>query len=371
METRWTSEEQALGDLDAKALLRRVVDRPDDEPVMLSGNDYLDLSRHPDVVVAARKALDEHGAGATASRLVCGSLALHSELERALAAKTGREAALIFGSGYMANCGAVTALVGRHDRVVADRLIHASILDAVRMSGAKLERFRHNEVGHLETLLARDPDRRTLVITESVFSMDGDRAPVGDIAGVVRRFEPARLMVDEAHSAGIFPSASGADVDVLLGTLSKAYGSYGGYVCGDGVLREWLVNKARSVIYTTALPPSVVAGARVAVELARSADGSRGVELLARAARFREHLQSAGLDTGNSVSQIVPIMIGENKPCLAIAARLRGRGVHVVAIRPPTVPVGTARLRCSVSLAHSEAMLDEVAGMIVEEVRRG
>jgi len=361
-----------LKDLDQQALRRRLPDPPAPNALNFSSNDYLDLARDPLVVAAAHAALDAFGVGSTASRLVCGSLPPHTELEAAIATSKGTEAALVFGSGYLTACGifsALTSRTGRHDTVVADKLVHACVIDAVKLSGAKLVRFRHNDVEHAEEQLDKvekvetDGAGTTILVTESVFSMDGDRAPLDELRSVAAQ-HGARFMVDEAHSAGILPSAR---ADILMGTLSKSYGGYGGYVAGSRELCAWLVNRARSFVYTTAPPPATMAAATAAIKLAR--DG-RGVALLERAAAFRSRLHHAGLDTGPSASQIVPVMIGDNQRALDLATRLRERGIHVVAIRPPTVHAGTARLRFSITLAHSASDLERAADVLIEEMEQ-
>ena len=271
----------------------------------------------------------------------------------------------MFGSGYLANCGIVTALVGRGDTVVADRLIHASLIDAVRMSGATLRRFRHNDAGHAaELLAAAPPGRGTLLVTEAVFSMDGDRAPTAALRDLARAHD-ALFLVDEAHAAGILPPAA---ADLSMGTLSKSYGGYGGYVCCDRILRDTLVNRARAFIYTTAPPPAGMAAARAAIALATP---GRARELLERAAAFRDRLRGAGLPLGPSDTQIVPLMVGDNERALDLADRLRGRGVHTIAIRPPTVPAGTARLRLSIGLHLSEGDLERAATVLCDLLPRG
>ncbi len=342
-----------------------------------SSNDYLDLARHPRVVAAARAALDAYGAGSTASRLVAGTLPLHEQLEARLARLKGYPCALLFGSGYHANAGTIPVLAGRDDTVFADRLVHASVMDAVTLSRARLARFRHNDAGHLESLLAKhDEAGRKLVVTESVFSMDGDIAPLKDISAAAAR-HGALLMVDEAHATGVF-GAGGAGlvrelnlegtVNVSMGTLSKALGGYGGFVACSAALRELLVNRARAFIYTTAPPPAVAGGALGAMEVIEESPGL-GAELLARAARFRERLRAGGLDTMGSASQIVPVRVGDNARALALAERLRGERMLIVAIRPPTVPAGTARLRLSLTLAHTDEDLERAAGALLAAAR--
>jgi 8-amino-7-oxononanoate synthase len=338
-----------------------------------SSNDYLNLARHPDVVAKAAEALRAVGCGATASRLVTGTLAWHDELEQGLARYKGYPCTLLFGSGFLANVGTIPALMGKNDHIFADKLVHASILDAVTLSRAKLHRFRHNDVEHLEQLLKKNarPGRK-LVVTESVFSMDGDIAPLHDIAHMAQR-HGAMVMVDEAHATGVFgPKGSGLVrewgleplVNIALGTLSKAFGGYGGFVTCSKSVRAFLINHARSFIYSTALSPPVVGAALGALQVI---EGGRdiGARLVNNAAAFRNRLEEGGLNTGNSASQIIPIMVGENSKTLAISSRLREQGVISVAIRPPTVPQGSARIRLSVTLAHTEEDLERAAEIII------
>ena len=340
-----------------------------------SSNDYLGLARHQGPISVSRKYLESYGCGATASRLITGTLIPHDELERAIAALKGYPAALVFGSGFLANAGVITSLVGRNDHVFADKLVHASIIDGIVSSRANLRRFHHNDPDHLQALLKQCPATgRKLVVTESVFSMDGDIAPLPEITSTAME-SGAMVMVDEAHATGVFgPGGSGLirehaledKVNVSMGTLSKALGGYGGFIACSSSLRELLVNRARAFIYTTGLPPAVVGcalGALAEIEKA----GSPGVELLRRAAFFRKTLQEAGLNTLNSQSQIIPVLIGGNAKTLAVAQRLKSKGILAVAIRPPTVPEGTARLRLSVTLDHSDRDLQWAAGEIINE----
>lgn len=338
-----------------------------------SSNDYLNLARHPDVVAKAAEALRIVGCGATASRLVTGTLAWHDELEQKLASYKGYPCALLFGSGFLANVGTIPALMGKNDHLFADKLVHASIVDAITLSRAKLYRFRHNDVEHLEQLLRKNATSgRRLVVTESIFSMDGDLAPLKDIAHVAQR-HGAMFMVDEAHATGVFgPKGSGLVrelgleplVNIALGTLSKAFGGYGGFVTCSKSVRAFLINHARSFIYSTALPPPVVAAALGALQVI---EGSRdlGAQLVNNASAFRNRLEEAGLNTGNSASQIIPIMVGKNSKALAISQKLREHSIIGVAIRPPTVPRGTARIRLSVTLAHRREDLEYVAQVII------
>ncbi len=368
----WMAAE--LAQLRAGDALRALETRPgvggrlhDDtcEWLSFASNDYLDLARHPRVIDAAGAPLVRWGAGAGASRLVAGTLPIHETLEARLAALKGCPAALVGGSGYAVNLGLIPALAGRSDTVLLDRLAHASLVDGAVLSRANLCRFRHNDLEHLESLLAALPAAgRKLVVTESVFSMDGDLAPLPELAAVADRYG-AMTLVDEAHATGIFgPGGAGRVVEsgladritVSMGTLSKALGSFGGFAAGSVILRDWLVNRARPFIYSTALPPSAVGAALGALDLLRD-EPERGAVLLQRAAFFRARLAEAGFPDSGSRSQIVPVLVGDNACALRLAARLRDAGVLVVAIRPPTVPAGTARLRFAVTLAHSEADL--------------
>ncbi len=368
----WINPE--LDELRRRGLERRTRSRPERGSLLnLSSNDYLNLARSPIVAARAEAALRQYGAGCGASRLVTGTLPCHEELEARLAALKGYPSALLFGTGYMANAGLLPAVLGRDDYAVADKLAHASIVDAAILSRATLLRFRHNDVNHLSGILAKIPDgRRCLVITESVFSMDGDIAPLGDIADLVR-CRDAMLMVDEAHATGIFgPGGAGLvkagglekSVNLCMGTLSKAFGAYGGFVACSEPMRQLLVNRSRPFIFSTAMPPAV-AGAALGALDEIEAHPEWGPELLDRAQLFRKRLKEAGLDTGPSQSQIIPVIVGDNHKVLALSERLRENGIAAIAIRPPTVPEGTARLRLSVTLAHSREDIDRVAGIII------
>ena len=346
-----------------------------------ASNDYLDFARHPRLKAAAIQAITTYGVGATASRLVAGTLPLHKELEDRIAQHKGYPAALLFGSGYLTNAGVIPSLIGRHDHAFIDRLAHASIIDAVQRSGAQLHRFAHNDPQALAELLDLHNSGRKLVVTESVFSMDGDLAPLEPMAEVAAQHD-ALLLVDEAHAGGVFgPGGSGrvaalglhSRVDLSMGTLSKAIGGYGGYVACSDRLREWLINTARAFIYTTALPPPVLAAADAAFQLLDD-QPNLGEKLLKKASTFRQQLQAAGLDTLQSESQIVPVRVADNEAVLRVAQRLKSEHILVGAIRPPTVPPGSARLRLSVTLAHTDADLERTAAAIdkaiSEEERR-
>ncbi len=342
-----------------------------------ASNDYLDLARHPEVRAAAQQALQEYGAGAGASRLVTGNLPLHEELEAALAQHKRRPTSLLFGSGYLANAGIVTACVGRGDTVFADRLVHASLIDAILLSRATLRRFRHNDAAHLRECLSKHRGGgRLLVVTESVFSMDGDLAPLREIVACAQE-KQAMMLIDEAHASGVFgPGGAGRvveenlqdEIHFCMGTLSKAYGSYGGFVACSPKMRKFLINRARSLIYTTALPPPVVGAVLGALRVLQS-DPERGARLLHRAEQFRDRLRGVGLNVLNSASQIIPILVGENRKALDLAERLRRDDIVAVAIRPPTVPAGTARIRFSLTAAHDESDLDRAFEHLVRASR--
>jgi 8-amino-7-oxononanoate synthase len=377
--------EEALAELSVKSLERRpgtysqaggkivVEGRP---TLNFSSNDYLDLAGRPEVIAASREALERYGCGATASRLVCGTLDAHRELEDALASLKRYPRAILFGSGFLTNVGLIPALVGRGDHVFADKLVHASIIDGILLSRASLHRFRHNDAEHLEGLLRKCPAAgRRLVVTESVFSMDGDLAPLPAISAAAVR-HGAMCMVDEAHATGVFgPGGSGLvrehgleeDVTVSMGTLSKGLGGYGGFAACSEALSRLLINRARAFIYTTGLPPAVIGSGLAALRVLRE-ESNLGTRLLANAAAFRRRLQDAGLATGDSQSQIIPVIIGENCKALEAAERLKAQGLIAAAIRPPTVPEGTARLRLSVTLAHTPEDLQWAAERVIETV---
>ena len=348
------------------------------EVLNFSSNDYLDLSRHRHVMERAREALDRYGVGSTASRLVTGTLPIHEELEERLAKEKGYPAALVFGTGYMANAGTIPLLAGRDDLILADKLVHASMIDACKLSGARLVRFAHNDAAALEQRLEQFADhaRRKLIITESVFSMDGDIAPLSEITALGKK-HGVMVMIDEAHSTGTFgPHGAGLirelklenDVTVSMGTMSKALAGFGGFVACSESLRKLLVNSSRAFIYTTAPPPPVIGAALGALDVLE-ASPNLGNILQANADYFRTLLHEAGLDTLQSESQIIPIVIGDNEKAVAVSQKLRKEGIIAAAIRPPTVPAGSARLRISITLAHHVDDLERAARLIVQTVK--
>lgn len=331
----------------------------------LSSNNYLGLAETLEAPANAASW------GSTASRLVAGNDPAFAELEASMAELEGTEACCFFSSGYMANIGVIPALVGRDDAVLSDRLNHASIIDGIAISRARHQRFRHRDMDHLETLLKRQVGKRRLIISESIFSMDGDIAQLAELADLAARYG-AMLMIDEAHSGGVFgPGGAGlvsalglADrVHVRMGTFSKAYGCYGAYVAGSRALVNLLVNRARSFIYTTGLPPCLVQVARQAVFRARDEEWRREA-LHGHAKWFRAALQDLGLDIGGSESQIVPWIIGDEAETLRVAERLREAGIAAVAIRPPTVPEGSSRIRFSLMATHERPDLERVVALL-------
>jgi 8-amino-7-oxononanoate synthase len=341
--------------------------------VNLSSNDYLGLATDPRVVEGACASARAEGAGSGASRLVAGDLPVHGRLEARLAEWSGQEAALLFGSGYHANAGVPPALVGRDDAVFADVLNHASILDGCLLSRAELVRYRHGDVEDLSDLLARTRARRKLVVTDAVFSMDGDAAPLRPIAGLCEH-HGAMLYVDEAHAAGVLgPTGAGLAealgvrdrVDVHMGTLGKALGAAGAYVAGARDLTDLLTSRARTFVFTTALPPAACGAALAALEIVAT-EPERRARLEALSARMKAGLGALGFDVARVVAPIFPVVLGSEARALAVAAALRARGFLVRAIRPPTVPRGTSRLRVSLRADHTEAQVDAFLAALPE-----
>ncbi|GJE16688.1 aminotransferase class I/II-fold pyridoxal phosphate-dependent enzyme [Methylobacterium marchantiae] len=322
--------------------------------VSFSCNDYLGLSQDPRVIAAVQAATALYGTGAGASRLVTGSHPPLAALEERLAAHKGTEAALVFGSGYLANLGIVSGLAGPRDLILVDALGHSCLWAGARLSGAKVVRFAHNDLGDLEGQLAkyRSRHQHALILTERVFSMDGDRGPIADILCLAEAHD-AWTLVDDAHGLGVIGKDARAPLE--MGTLSKALGSYGGYLCASRAVVDLMTSRARSFVYTTGLPPASAAAALAALEI-MEAEPDFAARPLALARRF-----TARLGLPEAQSPIVPILIGEAEAALALSAALEERGYLVVAIRPPTVPAGTARLRVAFSAAHTEAQVDALA----------
>lgn len=331
-----------------------------------SCNDYLNLSHHPAVKAAAREAIDLYGAGAGASRLVTGDHPLLSELETRLARLKGTEAACVFGSGYLANTGVIPAFAGPGDLVLVDELAHACIWAGAKLSGAEVVAFAHNDVAALASILTarRHEARHVLVATDGVFSMDGDLAPLDQLSAVCQEHD-AWLLSDDAHGVGVLGGGRGsahlfpgARIPLQMGTLSKAVGGYGGYLCGSRAVIDLLKTRARTVIYATGLPPASAAAAIAALDVIES-DPALTAAPLAKARLFT---RTAGLP--DATSPIVPVIIGEAAAALNAAAKLEAQGFLAVAIRPPTVPVGTARLRLAFTAAHPEAEILRLAELV-------
>jgi 8-amino-7-oxononanoate synthase len=338
-----------------------------------ASNDYLGLAQHPAVREALHRAASRWGVGATAAHLLGGHRDEHAALEQKLARWTGRERALLFSTGYMANLGVMAALVRAGDVCVQDKLNHASLIDAARLSGAELKRYRHGDVASARLQLAARPEAAMLLATDGVFSMDGDLAPLAEL-GALCKTQHSTLMIDDAHGLGVLGadgagSASAAglspdDLPVLMATLGKAVGVAGAFVAGNAALIEGLVQFARTYVYTTAMPPALAAAASAAVDIARD-DHERRARLHQRIAQFRAGAGVAGMALLPSQTPIQPVLVGTSDTALAIAQRLEDAGFYVPAIRPPTVPAGKARLRVTLSAAHSEAdvaqLLDALA----------
>ncbi len=374
---------QALAEREAKGLLRRLrgiepsrpgyVQREGRELLDLSSNDYLGLAHHPLLAARACEWAHEFGTGARASRLVSGTLEAHLAVERKIAAFKGSESALLVASGWQANATIFPALMALFPKaqIFTDRLIHASMHHGIAAAGVRQVRFRHNDYEHLAELLGKrqSSDDPPLIVTESVFSMDGDRADLARLVQIARE-HGAFLIVDEAHATGVLgPGGAGLSAaladkpDLVMGTFSKALGGFGAYVAGSQALVDYLVNAASGVIYSTALPPSVLGAVDAALELVPGMAAER-THLAALAERLRAGLHAKGYDTGPSDTQIVPLMVGEAEEALAMAQAMEGRGILGIAIRPPTVPVGASRIRFALSAVHSEADVDTVLDIV-------
>ncbi len=335
------------------------------EVLLLSSNNYLGLASHPALKTAAREAVEKFGCGAGASRLISGTMELHRALEARLAAFKQTESALVFPSGYHANIGTLSALMSAGDTILSDELNHASIIDGCRLSRADIKVFRHRDMGHLERLLADSPDSgQRLIVTDSVFSMDGDVAPLKEIAGLGRQYG-AWVMVDEAHATGVFGTTGAglvqeldltAQVEIQMGTLGKALGGSGAYVAGSRELIEWLVNRARSFVYTTGIPPSSAATALAALEIVEL-EPERRARLWENAQFLSEGLKTQGYTLMSAESPVVPVMVGDAHRTVDLSEALFRRGVLAYGVRPPTVPEGTSRLRLAPMATHSRPQL--------------
>ena len=391
----------ALAELETKALRRqRITATPDGGAFVLRdgrrvvnfcSNDYLGLAQHPALIAAMQASAARAGAGSGASHLVTGHGAEHEALERELAEFTGRERALLFSTGYMANLGVVSALAERSDLVLEDRLNHASLIDAGLLARADLQRYAHGDADAAQTGLVKfratrtgrdgsqsDDGRGALLVTDGVFSMDGDLAPLPALARAARE-QDAWLIVDDAHGLGVLGANGGGclehfglgsdDVPVLIGTLGKAFGSFGAFVAGDAALIDWLIQRARTYIYTTALPQPVAAATRAALALMRT-EAWRRAKLREHVDHFRERARRRGLaladSAGHQITPIQPIVLGDAQRALDVSAKLLDAGWWVAAIRPPTVPQGSARLRVTLSAAHDAEQIDGLVDALAQ-----
>ncbi len=354
---------------------RRVIESPQGIHLQIDGktivnfcsNDYLGLANHPDVINAFKAGADRYGVGSGSAHLICGHSAAHHALEDELAAFTGRDRALLFSTGYMANIGAVSALLGRADTVFEDRLNHASLLDGGLLSGARFKRYAHADAASLEAKLDQAMGRK-LIVTDGVFSMDGDFAPLDELAMVAKKHK-AWLMVDDAHGLGVIGEHGGGilehyalsqdDVPVLMGTLGKGLGSFGAFVAGSEVLIETLIQKARTYIYTTAMPAAVAEATRASLKIVIEQNWRRD-KLKQLSERFRLGAEQLGLTLMASSSAIQPVLIGDSQTAVDISIALLDAGFLVSAIRPPTVPQGSARLRVTFSALHEQQDVDRL-----------
>jgi glycine C-acetyltransferase len=350
------------------------------EAILLCSNNYLGLADHPALKKATIDAVNRYGTGSGASRLVSGNLELHGQLEECVAAFKGTEAAILFNSGYSANIGTIQAVVGRGDTIYSDRLNHASIVDGAVLSRARLVRYPHNDHKALRVLLENDRSSgRRLIVTDGVFSMDGDVAPLKELVKIKNEFN-ALIMVDEAHATGVMGvkgrgSADllgvAADIDIQMGTLGKGLGSFGAYVAGSRNMIEYLMNSSRSFIFSTSLPPATLAASIAAIEIASSAEGDDlRNRLEANRRLFSGILEKSGLNTLGSTTQIIPVMVGQAAETMNFSKALLEEGVFVQGIRPPTVPAGKCRLRCTVMAVHTPDDLEFAADKIIFVARK-
>ncbi|MFH1782991.1 MAG: 8-amino-7-oxononanoate synthase [Candidatus Omnitrophota bacterium] len=338
------------------------------EVILLSSNNYLGLASHPEVINAQVKAAKEFGAGSCASRLISGNMTLHERLEEEIASFKGEESAIIFSTGYMANVGTISALAGEKDLVVCDKLDHASIIDGVRLSGAVMRVYPHKNLEKLRDILEKSSGyNKKFIITDGVFSMDGDIAPIPELVEIAEEYN-AILMVDDAHATGVlgktgkgtcehFNIKSG--IHIKMGTFSKALGNLGGYVAGSRSLIDYIRNKARSFIYSTSLPPSVIGGNLAAIDIIER-DSSLKDKLWENVSRLRSGLEGLGLDLMGSETQIIPVRTKDEASTMKLAELLLERGVFAPGIRPPTVPKNKCRIRTSLMATHTDEHIDRV-----------
>jgi 8-amino-7-oxononanoate synthase len=370
-----------LASLDARNLRRTLIDTARTDGIWMirggkkllsfSCNDYLNFSQHPKIQEAAIAAIRTHGVGAGASRLVTGNHPLFSQLEARLARLKGTEAACVFGSGYLANLGIISTLMGKNDLVLVDELSHSCILAGGALSGGTMLTFRHNDMAHAEELLKehRAKHRYAMIATDGVFSMDGDLAPVHELSTLAQKYD-AWLLTDDAHGIGVIGAGRGstfahgrkADVHLQMGTLSKAVGGYGGYLCASQPVIDLIKTRARTFVYSTGLPPGTVAAAIAAIDLIEH-DPNYAVKPICKAKAF-----TARLNLAEAMSPIVPIVLGDTEATLRASQLLEDHGFLVAAIRPPTVPMGTSRLRLTFTAAHPDAEIERLASVIGEHI---
>jgi len=354
---------------------RKVVDNVDGVEIMIDGNrvinfssnDYLGLSQHPEVVAALQRGVEQYGTGSGAAHLITGHSRAHHQLEEELADFTGYPHALLFSTGYMANLGTISALMGQGDAVFEDRLNHASLIDGGLISGARLQRYLHADVDSLDGKLKSSKANEKLIVTDGVFSMDGNIAPLPELARIADRHD-AWLMVDDAHGFGVMGKEGAGsvahymlqeEVPIYMATLGKAAGIFGAFVAGSEALIETLIQRSRSYIYTTALPPAIAEALRTSLKIIQH-DSERRQRLHSHIKRFRSGASELGLQLMSSPTAIQPIIVGEDAAALKVSQQLLERGFMVSAIRPPTVPKGSARLRITLSANHSETQIDQL-----------
>lgn len=384
MKTERSFFQDEINELESRNLKRSLcrVSGPQGREILIDGrkvlnfcsNDYLGLAGDARIIRAAQESLQSEGFGSGASRLVCGNFDSHHRLEEAIAHFKNTERCLLFTSGYMANVGIISALLNREDLIVSDKLNHASILDGITLSRAESKRYPHKDMEALEEILSKPSNyRRRVVITDSVFSMDGDCAPLKEIVAIARRHD-AMVMVDEAHAFGVLGKNGRGlaehlgvenDIDIQMGTLSKAAGTFGAYCCGSASMIELVLNRARSFVYTTGLPPSVAAAGCKAVEI-MAQESFRCQQLMENAQCVRDGLKNMGFDPKDSQTPIIPLVLKDAALCVEFSKKLMDRGVFVQAIRPPTVPVNTSRLRITVMATHTPDDLEQLLTSVRE-----
>jgi 8-amino-7-oxononanoate synthase len=355
---------------------RRVVETPQSIFLQINGqkvlnfcsNDYLGLANHPEIIKAFKQAVEDYGVGSGSAHLVCGHSKAHQQLEEELADFTGRDKALLFSTGYMANLGVISALIGQGDAVFEDRLNHASLLDGGLISGARFHRYLHTDLSSLQTHLKRNNSDKRLIVTDGVFSMDGDFAPLKELVEIAKQYN-AGLMLDDAHGISVLGEKGGGlieylgmnqnDVPVLVGTLGKGFGTFGAFVAGSEQLIEILIQKARTYIYTTALPPAIAEATRASLKRVIN-DTWRRDKLKQLSERFRKGAQQLNLNLIESQSVIHALIIGDSRRTIEMSAALLNKGILISAIRPPTVPLGSARLRITLSALHEDHHIDRL-----------